>query len=163
MQHALATGQESAEAYDATNKIKLDEGQLLLVDNQVDASTGTVRLKARFPNAQKTLWPGAFVNVHLVISVRHDALTLPLPTVQQGPAGPFVYVIASDGTVTARPVSVGQSREGQVMIDSGVTANETVVLAGQYRLTEGATVEIVHGDQQSRVQNASTASAGMLP
>lgn len=163
VQHALATGQASAEAYDATNKIKLDQGQLLLVDNQVDASTGTVRLKARFPNAQKTLWPGAFVNVHLVISVRHDALTLPLPTVQQGPAGPFVYVIASDGTVTARPVSIGQSRDGQVMIDSGVTANETVVLAGQYRLTEGATVEIVHGDQQSRVQNASTASAGMLP
>jgi multidrug efflux system membrane fusion protein len=163
VEHALATGQVSAEAYDATNTIKLDQGQLMLVDNQVDASTGTVRLKAKFQNAQKTLWPGAFVNVHLVISVRHDALTLPLPAVQQGPAGPFVYVIASDGTVSARPVSVGQSRDGQVMIDSGVTANETVVLAGQYRLTEGATVEIVHGDQQSRVQNASTASAGMLP
>lgn len=163
VQQALATGAASVEAYDATDKTKLDQGQLLLVDNQVDAATGTVQLKATFPNAQRKLWPGAFVNIHLAIAVRHDALTVPLAAVQQGPDGAYVYVVKPDDTATVQPVTVGQTRDGAAMIDSGLTANQSVVVTGQYRLTEGAKVEIVTGDQQSRVQNASTASAGMLP
>ncbi len=163
VQQALATGAASVEAYDATDKTKLDQGQLLLVDNQVDAATGTVQLKATFPNAQRKLWPGAFVNIHLAIAVRHDALTVPLAAVQQGPDGAYVYVVKPDDTATVQPVTVGQTRDGAAMIDSGLAANQSVVVTGQYRLTEGAKVEIVTGDQQSRVQNASTASAGMLP
>lgn len=163
VQQALATGAANAEAYDATDKIRLDQGKLLLVDNQVDVATGTVQLKATFPNAQRKLWPGAFVNIHLAIAVRHDALTVPLAAVQQGPDGPFVYAVKPDDTATVLPVTIGQTRDGQAMVDSGVTANQSVVVTGQYRLTDGARVEIVTGDQQSRVQNASTASAGMLP
>jgi membrane fusion protein, multidrug efflux system len=163
VQQALENGDARTEAYDANDTSKLDQGQLKLVDNQVDPATGTVRLKAIFPNAKRTLWPGAFVNIHLVISVQHNALTVPLQAVQQGPAGPYVYAIAPDATVTVRPVTIGQSRDGQAMVDDGVAATDTVVVAGQYRLTEGAKVEIVPADQQSRVQNASTASAGMLP
>jgi multidrug efflux system membrane fusion protein len=163
VQHALAAGEVSVLAFDAANKVKFDQGQLILVDNQVDPSTGTVRIKARFPNEQRTLWPGAFVNIHLATAVRHDAVTVPLPAVQQGPAGPYVYVIKPDNTVTAKPVKVGQTRNGQAMIDDGVAAGDNVVLAGHYRLSEGAKVEVMPDGQQSRVQNASTASAGMLP
>lgn len=163
VQHALANGEVSVEAYDANNKVRLDKGKLMLVDNQVDSTTGTVRLKTMFPNAERTLWPGAFVNIHLATSVRHNALTVPLAAVKQGPAGLYVFAVKPDGTATARPIRIGQSRGGQVMIDDGVAANETVVVTGQYRLTEGAKVEIVHGDQQSRAQDESTASAGMLP
>ncbi|TDM99796.1 efflux transporter periplasmic adaptor subunit, partial [Lactobacillus crispatus] len=131
--------------------------------NQVDAATGTVQLKATFPNAQRKLWPGAFVNIHLAVAVRHDALTVPLAAVQRGPDGSYIYVIKLDGTATVQPVTIGQTRDGEAMIDSGVTANQSVVVTGQYRLTEGAKVGIVTGDQEKRVQNASTASAGMLP
>ncbi|WP_249123197.1 MULTISPECIES: efflux RND transporter periplasmic adaptor subunit [unclassified Bradyrhizobium] len=166
VQQGLAKGEANVEAYDAANKVKLDQGRLMLVDNQVDPSTGTVKLKATFPNAQNTLWPGAFVNIHLVIAVRHNALTVPLQAVQQGPNGPYVYVIKFSNTgetVTAKPVTIGQSRDGQAMIESGIAATDTVVLAGQYRLFEGARVEIARGAAASQVQNASTASSGMLP
>lgn len=163
VQQAQAQGAVHVEAYDATNKIKLDEGKLLLVDNQVDAATGTVRLKAVFPNETRTLWPGIFVNAHIAVSVAHDALTLPLTAVQQGPAGPFVYTIAPPQTVSVRPVTTGQSRNGEIVITKGLNAGEPVVLAGQYRLSEGARVDVVPSNRQHEVQNASTASAGMLP
>jgi membrane fusion protein, multidrug efflux system len=163
VQQAMASGEAAVDAYDASNRRKLDHGSLMLIDNQVDSSTGTVRLKASFPNAGRTLWPGAFVNIHLTIAVRKNALTVPLTAVQQSPNGGFVYVIRPDHKVTARQIVVGQSRAGRVLIERGLSPNETVVTAGQYRLTEGTTVEIVPASQSSRVQNATTASAGMLP
>lgn len=163
VQQAQARGAVLVEAYDATNKIKLDEGKLLLIDNQVDAATGTVRLKAVFPNATRALWPGIFVNAHISVSIAHDALTLPLTAVQQGPAGPFVYTIAPTQTVSVRPVTTGQSRSGGIVITKGLNAGDSVVLTGQYRLSEGARVEVVPSNRQHEVQNSSTASAGMLP
>jgi multidrug efflux system membrane fusion protein len=163
VQKAITAGEVAVDAYDAQNRTRLDHGRLMLIDNQVDSTTGTVRLKASFPNASRTLWPGAFVNVHLTIALRHDALTVPLTAVQQGPNGTFVYVVKPDHTVEARQVTVDQSRAGQAMIGQGVSASDTVVVAGQYRLSNGMAVEIVPPDQESRVQNASTASAGMLP
>jgi multidrug efflux system membrane fusion protein len=163
VQEAISAGDVAVDAYDAANKVKLDHGSLMLIDNQVDSSTGTVRLKASFPNAKRALWPGAFANIHLTVSVQHNALTVPLPAVQQGPNGQFVYAIKPDGTVGVRNVVVGQSRSGQVTIQSGIAANDTVVVAGQYRLSDGAAVEVVPPDQGNRVQSASTASAGMLP
>lgn len=162
-QQAQAKGPVVVEAYDAANKIKLDEGKLLLIDNQVDAATGTVRLKAIFPNEKRALWPGIFVNAHLVIAVEHNALALPLPAVLQGPAGPFVYAISPSQQVSIHAVTTGQSRNGQIIVTSGLSAGENVVLAGQYRLSEGARVEVVPPDRRNDVQNASTASAGMLP
>jgi membrane fusion protein, multidrug efflux system len=163
VQKAIASGEASVDAYDAQDQQLLDHGSLMLIDNQVDVSTGTVRLKASFPNAKRNLWPGSFVNVHLTIAISHNALTVPLSAVQQGPSGAFVYVIGPNQAVTARSVTPGQSRAGSVLIEKGLSPNETVVTAGQYRLNPGTTVEIVPDDKKDLVQNASTASAGMLP
>jgi multidrug efflux system membrane fusion protein len=163
VQKAIASGAASVDAYDATDRHKLDHGNLMLIDNQVDSSTATVQLKASFPNAKKDLWPGSFVNVHLTIAVRHDAVTVPLTAVQQGPNGAFVYVIDPNHVVSVRNVQVGQSRVGQVLIDRGLSGDERVVTAGQYRLNPGTSVEIVPDGRKDIVQNATTASAGMLP
>ena len=163
VQKAIAAGEASVDAYDASNRRKLDHGGLMLVDNQVDSSTGTVRLKASFPNSERTLWPGAFVNIHLTIAVRKNAITVPLTAVQQGPNGAFVYVVGPDHKVAARQVVEGQSRAGKALIEQGLSPNETVVTAGQYRLSEGTLVQVVPDNQSSLVQNATTASAGMLP
>jgi membrane fusion protein, multidrug efflux system len=163
VQQAIAAGDVAVDAFDASNRRKLDHGSLMLIDNQVDSSTGTARLKASFPNAGRTLWPGAFVNIHLTIAVRRNALTVPLTAVQQGPNGAFVYVVGTDHKVSARQVVAGQSRRGKVVIEQGLSPNDVVVTAGQYRLSEGTTVEVVPDGQSGRVQNATTASAGMLP
>jgi membrane fusion protein, multidrug efflux system len=163
VQKAIASGAVSVDAYDETDKKKLDHGNLMLIDNKVDGSTGTVQLKASFPNSEKNLWPGSFVNVHLTIAVRHDAVTVPLTAVQQGPNGAFVYVIDPNHVVSVRNVQIGQSRAGQVLIDQGLSGDERVVTAGQYRLNPGTSVEIVPDDRKDIVQNATTASAGMLP
>ncbi|UGY00205.1 efflux RND transporter periplasmic adaptor subunit [Bradyrhizobium quebecense] len=163
VRQALASGDASVDVYDAQNKHKLDHGSLMLINNQVDSTTGTVQLKASFPNAGNTLWPGTFVNVHLTIAIRHDALTVPLTAVRQGPDGSFAYVVGSNNVVSIRNVTTGQSRDGQVLIEQGLAANETVVTAGQYRLNPGTTVEIVPDDKKDQVQDATTASAGMLP
>lgn len=163
VQSAIASGEASVDAYDAANAHKLDHGSLMLIDNQVDASTGTVRLKASFPNERKSLWPGSFVNIHLTIAIRHDAVTVPLTAVQQGPSGPFVYVVDANHIVSAREIKAGQSREDKVLIDQGLSGDETVVTAGQYRLKPGTSVEVVPDNRKDMVQNATTASAGMLP
>jgi len=163
VQQALASGVASVDAYDAQNKQKLDHGSLMLIDNQVDSTTGTVRLKASFPNAGNVLWPGNFVNIHLTIAIRYDALTVPLTAVLQGPNTSFVYVVGPNNAVSARNVAPGQSRDGQVLVEQGLTAGETVVTAGQYRLNPGTTVEMVPDNEKDLVQNATTASAGMLP
>ncbi|WP_229194098.1 efflux RND transporter periplasmic adaptor subunit [Bradyrhizobium acaciae] len=163
VRQALASGDASVDVYDAQNKHKLDHGSLMLINNQVDSSTGTVQLKASFPNAGNTLWPGTFVNVHLTIAVRHNALTVPLTAVRQGPDGSFAYAVDPDNVVSIRNITTGQSRDGQVLIEQGLKANETVVTAGQYRLNPGTTVEIVPDDKKDQVQDATTASAGMLP
>jgi multidrug efflux system membrane fusion protein len=163
VQKAIASGAASVDAYDQTDKKKLDHGKLMLIDNKVDSSTATVQLKASFPNAKKNLWPGSFVNVHLTIAVRHDAVTVPLTAVQQGPTGPFVYVIDPNHVVSVRDVESGQSRSGQALIEHGLSGDETVVTAGQYRLNAGTSIEIVPDDRKGIVQNATTATAGMLP
>ena len=163
VQEALAKGEVKVDAYTANDKKELDRGRLLLIDNQADPTSGTVRLKAIFPNSADKLWPGSFVNAHIITRVVHDGLTLPLTAVQQGPQGPYVYVIKPDGTVETRLVTVGQSRNNRVLIHTGLVAGETVVTAGQYRLTDGRKVAVVKGSDASQVQNKSTASEGMLP
>jgi membrane fusion protein, multidrug efflux system len=160
---ALASGEASIDAYDEQNKQKLDHGSLMLIDNQVDSSTGTVRLKASFPNAKRNLWPGSFVNIHLTIAVRHDGLTVPLTAVQPGPNGAFVYVVGPNQVVSVRNVTAGPSRAGEVRIDQGLSANETVITGGQYRLSPGTSVDVVPDDKKDLVRTATTASAGMLP
>jgi len=147
-------------AYSQDNKMKLDEGTLLLVNNEIAGTTGTVQLKAVFPNLQHRLWPGQLVNARLLLEVQKGALTVAGSAVQQGPNGSYVYVVAKDQTVALRPVHVVQISDGQALIDQGLKSGDVVVIDGQYRLTEGSRVHELHGkaareaDLQSAVQDA---------
>jgi multidrug efflux system membrane fusion protein len=163
VQDALAKGPLETIAYSQDDKTKLDTGKLLLVDNQANPGSGTVRLKAEFPNQQRHLWPGTFVNVQLVISTQHDGLTVPLDAIQQGPQGQMIFVIGQDNKVAIRPVSVRQSLAGEALIDKGLSAGETVVVRGQYRLSPGTLVRLADPNDPNAVPNPSTASSGMLP
>jgi multidrug efflux system membrane fusion protein len=160
IQQQMAKGPLTVLAYSQDDKTQLDEGKLLLVDNQIVQTTGTIRLRATFPNARNQLWPGALVNARLLLDTRSGGLTIADAAVQQGPNGSYVYVIAPDGTAQTRPVTVTQLTGGDVLVDSGLKANETVVVDGQYRLAQGAPVQVLHGkaaqqaDLQSAVQQA---------
>jgi len=147
-------------AYSQDNKIKLDEGTLLLVDNEIVQTTGSIQLKAKFPNAAHRLWPGQLVNVNLLLDTRKNGLTIAASAIQQGQNGPYVYVVTAEGTAELRPVKIAQISQGQALIDEGVKAGETVVVDGQYRLQQGSRVKELHGkaadeaDLQSAVQKA---------
>jgi membrane fusion protein, multidrug efflux system len=160
IQQQMAKGPLTVLAYSQDDKTKLDEGKLDLIDNQIVQTTGTIRLRASFPNTQRNLWPGELVNARLLLDTRHNGLTIAASAVQQGPKGSFVWVIGSDGTVQMRPVTIAQISEGQALIDSGLQANENVVVDGQYRLQPGALVRELHGkaaqeaDLQSAVEQA---------
>jgi len=163
VQDAAAKGPLRAIAFSQDDKTQLDTGNLLVVNNQADPGSGTVQLKAEFPNQQRQLWPGTFVNVRLVISTQHDALTVPFDAVQQGPQGQVVFVVGPDHKVALRPVSMRQSFNGVALIDKGLNAGETVVIRGQYRLSPGSLVTLANPNDPNAVPNSSTASSGMLP
>lgn len=129
-------------ALDRGNTTLLDEGVLAVVDNEIDQTTGTVKLKATFPNNDLKLWPGKFVNARLVLTTRKGALVVPGSVVQRGPQGTYAYVIKSDKTVEMRPIKVAQTQNNQALIDSGLQAGEQVVVDGQYKLQPGAHVEL---------------------
>ena len=132
-------------AYSQDNTIKLDEGALGLVNNEILQTTGSIQLKANFPNKEHRLWPGELVNARLLVDTRHDGLTVSAAAVQQGPKGAYAYVINPNNTVEVRPITVAQISEGQALINSGLTANEQVVVDGQYKLQPGDHVTILHG------------------
>jgi membrane fusion protein, multidrug efflux system len=160
IQQQMAKGPITVLAYSQDDKVQLDEGKLDLIDNQIVQTTGTIRLRASFPNAKHQLWPGELVNARLLLETRQDGLTIPASAVQQGPKGSYVWVIGSDQSVQPRPVTVAQISEGQALIDSGLHADEKVVVDGQYRLQAGAAVRELHGkaaeeaDLQSAVEQA---------
>ena len=160
IQEQMAKGPLTVIAFSQDNKIKLDEGKLLLVNNQIAQTTGTVQLKAEFPNTAHRLWPGQLVNVNLLLDTRKGGLTIAASAVQQGQKGSYVYVILPNGTAQLRPVTVAQISQGQALIDKGLEANENVVVDGQYRLQQGSRVQELHGkaaqeaDLQSSVQEA---------
>jgi multidrug efflux system membrane fusion protein len=156
IQAQMAKGQLTVLAYSQDDKIKLGEGKLLLANNQIAQTTGTIQLKATFPNTAHMLWPGQLVNARLLIDTRKDGLTIAAPAVQQGQSGSYVYVISPQGKAEVRPVTVAQIFEGQVLIDKGLEANETVVIDGQYRLQQDSLVQVLHGKaaQQADLQSA---------
>jgi multidrug efflux system membrane fusion protein len=147
IQQQMAQGPLTVEAYSQDDKTKLDEGKLDLIDNQIVQTTGTIRLRASFPNAKRMLWPGELIDARLLLEMRHDGLTIPASAVQQGPNGSYVWVIGSDGTVQTRAVVVSQISEGQALVDSGLQANEKIVIEGQYRLVAGAHVQELYGQE----------------
>jgi multidrug efflux system membrane fusion protein len=118
----------------------LDKGKVLVLDNQVDQTTGTVKLKAEFPNSKLQLWPGQFVNVRLLIDTLRQVIVVPTAAVQRGPNGNFVYVIKDDETVTLRPITVTQQDDQQAVIEAGLQPGEMVVTTGFGRLAEGTWV-----------------------
>ena len=118
----------------------------MVIDNQVDQTTGTVKLKAEFPNEQLQLWPGQFINVRLLIETLGRIVVVPTAAVQRGPTGTFVYVVRSDDTVTVRQVTVKQQNDQQAAIGEGLSAGEIVVTSGFGRLREGENVMVERPD-----------------
>lgn len=122
------------------DKTLLATGQLVLVNNQIDTSSGTVQLKGRFANPTHRLWPGQYLNVHLVLGERARALTVPAAVVQRNQEGTYAYVVSADNTVRLQPIKVALIQDGTAIIDAGLTAGERVVLDGQYKITTGTRV-----------------------
>src|ERR1700730_1167560 len=143
-------------AYTQDNTALLDQGVLGLVNNEILQTTGSIQLKANFPNTSNKLWPGQLVNARLLLDTRHNGLTVPAAVVQQGTKGPYAYVVNPDSTVAIRPIKVAQISDGQALIDSGLKANEQVVVDGQYKLQPGTHVTILHGQaaQEAAAQDA---------
>src|SRR3982075_3207633 len=143
-------------AYTQDNTTLLDQGVLGLVNNEILQTTGSIQLKANFPNTSNNLWPGQLVNARLLLDTRHNGLTVPAAVVQQGTKGPYAYVVNPDSTVAIRPIKVAQISDGQALIDAGLKANEQVVVDGQYKLQPGTHVTILHGQaaQEAAAQDA---------
>ncbi|HTJ78084.1 MAG TPA: efflux RND transporter periplasmic adaptor subunit [Rariglobus sp.] len=129
-------------AYDHDNHSPLDTGKLTVIDNQIDTTTGTIRLKAEFPNANLTLWPGQFVNVRLLVDTRKDGIVVPASVIQRGPDGSYAFVVGDDQTVSVRPVQVAQIDGNRALIDQGLKPGETVIVDGQYKLQDGSHVTV---------------------
>jgi multidrug efflux system membrane fusion protein len=129
-------------ALDRGNTSTLDEGTLAVVDNEIDPATGTVKLKATFPNDHLKLWPGKFVNARLILTTRKDATVIPSSVVQRGPQGTYAYLINPDKTVEMRAIKVAQTEGNLALVDEGLKPGDQVVVDGQYKLQPGAHVEL---------------------
>jgi membrane fusion protein, multidrug efflux system len=139
----LRAGQQlPVEAYDRTQKTKLADGTLLTFDNQIDTTTGTVRLKASFPNQDYSLFPNQFVNVKLLVDTDRNAVLIPTAAVQRSSVGNFVYVVKPDNTAEVRKVTLGATEGETTAVQSGVTAGEQVVIEGGDRLQQGSKVRV---------------------
>jgi len=137
-----ANGGLKVQALDRGNTNTLDEGTLAVVDNEIDPTTGTVKLKATFPNDDLKLWPGKFVNARLVLTTRKDATVIPSSVVQRGPQGTYAYLIKPDKTVEMRSIKVAQTEGNLALVDEGLQPGEQVVVDGQYKLQPGVDVDL---------------------
>ncbi|MBV9554281.1 MAG: efflux RND transporter periplasmic adaptor subunit [Alphaproteobacteria bacterium] len=145
IREAMAQHQLAVAAFDGGDQKQIADGKLTLVNNQVDAATGMVTLKATFPNDDEMLWPGAFVNAHLILDTVKDGVTVPSAAVQMGPNGAFAYVVKDDSTVENRAVTVVQVESNTALIGKGLQAGDKVVVSGQNRLYPGARVALQDG------------------
>ncbi|MFM8646659.1 MAG: efflux RND transporter periplasmic adaptor subunit, partial [Methylocystis sp.] len=136
VQKAQKAGIASVLALGSDNASPIAQGELAVIDNQIDQLTGTVRLKAQFENTDLSLWPGQFINVRLMLDTIKDAIVTPSPAVQRGPNGAFVYVLGEDGRAHMRSVTTGRHDESQVVITSGLTAGEAVIASVFSRLSD---------------------------
>ena len=139
---ALAAGKVSVTAYSQDDTTALDSGTITVVDNQIDATTGTMRVKATFPNPHNALWPGQFVNARVLVDEEHGVLTVPNAAVQTGPDGPFTYVVDSDSSVEVRPLKLGEQSGNLTVVRDGLRPGERVVTSNQFRLAPGTHVRI---------------------
>jgi multidrug efflux system membrane fusion protein len=139
---ALARGPVRVEAMEQEGRGVLSRGTLQTIDNQIDVSTGTIKLKATFPNADLQLWPGQFISTRVVVDNLVDANVVPTPAVRRGPSGTFVYLVGPDQTVEVRPVKVVMQDEVRAVIGEGVEAGQRVVTVGFAQLANGKSVTI---------------------
>ncbi len=147
----------SVDAYDRANTRKLDSGQLATLDNEIDTTTGTLRMRAGFANTRGLLYPNQFVNVRLLVDTMHNTVRVPVPAVQRGEPGTFVYVIAANNTVSVRPVKLGPTDGGYTAVLSGLQPGDVVVTDGTDRLRDGVAVTVpAKGQTQSQDQGSRT-------
>ena len=161
---AVAKRALKVEALETDSQNVLDTGELEVIDNQVDQTTGTIRLKADFPNKDLQLWPGQFVNVRLLLNTLDQVVVVPTAAVQRGPEGTFVYVVGSDNKVAVRTVVVAQQDEKLAVISKGAAPSDVVVTTGFARLKDGAEVKVSPPDDgkpaAASSENAPQANAG---
>jgi multidrug efflux system membrane fusion protein len=139
---ALSSGTVTVEAMSRDGSAELDRGTVTLIDNLIDQTTGTIRLKAVFPNPHNKLWPGQYIDARVLVRTDKSALTIPAAAVQRGPDGMFTYVVKDDSTVEVRPLKVGEESGSLMVVQDGITEGERVVTSNQYRLQPGAHVKI---------------------
>jgi multidrug efflux system membrane fusion protein len=139
---ALAAGPVKVTTLSRNGGTELDQGTLTLIDNEIDQTTGTARLKAVFANLHNSLWPGQFVDARVLLRTAHNALTVPTSAVQLGPNGPFTYVVKADSTVEMRPLNIGEESGGMTVVNTGLALNERVVTSNQYRLQPGTHIRV---------------------
>ena len=137
----------SVEAYDRSGQTKIADGRVSTIDNQIDQTTGTSRLKAVFDNKDNILFPNQFVNIRLLVEVRKDRILIPAVAIQRGPQGTFVYVVKPDQTVDVRQVTVGIIEGTQASVDNGLSDGDQVVVDGVDKLRAGLKVQIASGEQ----------------
>jgi multidrug efflux system membrane fusion protein len=155
-----AGAQLPVDAYDREGRTKLVTGTLVTADNVIDTTTGTVKLKAEFPNKDGVLFPNQFVNARLLVEMQKGAIAVPTSSIQRGAPGTFVYVIKDDNTVTVRPVKTGAVDGELTAITDGLTAGEKVVADGADKLREGARVEPIDRSATARREGARTSATG---
>jgi membrane fusion protein, multidrug efflux system len=160
---AFSKGPLAVDALRSDNDAVIDKGVLRVVDNQVDQTTGTVKLKAEFPNADLQLWPGQFVNIRLLIDTLKQVVVIPTGAVQRGPNGTFVYVIKDDSTASMRPIVVQKQDESQTVVKSGVEPDERVVTTGFVRLTDNSKVSIGSADTGAAPAQGARPRTGQRP
>src|SRR5262249_54683411 len=137
---AMARGPVEVTAFDQDNRRALATGTLLLVDNTIDQTTATIRLKAMFPNEDDKLWPGEFVNARALLETRSNAVVVPSAAVQRGPNGLFVWAVSGKDIAAPRPIETAQTYDNLTIVTSGLSGGERVVTDGQYRLQRNAPV-----------------------
>jgi multidrug efflux system membrane fusion protein len=155
VREAMLEGEVPVVALDPDNRGKLADGKLLLIDNQIDQTTSTIRLKAQFPNQDDRLWPGEFVRVRIQVYTHKGAVTIPPEAVQRGPKGLYAWVIKPDNTADARPIEARTVDSDLTIVDKGLRAGERVAIAGQSRLQPGSRVDAKTEDQAKVAQKPS--------
>jgi len=156
---AFAKGPLRVDALAADNKTTIDQGTLQVIDNQMDQTTGTIRMKAEFPNANLQLWPGQFINIRVLVDTLKQVVVVPTAAVQRGPQGAFVYVVEQDNKVAVRPVTIAQQDDTQAVVSEGVKAQDRVVTTGFTRLSNGTRVAV----QQGEGEQPSAETTGQTP
>ncbi len=154
----MSKGALTVDAFDRAGRAKLGTGKVLLIDNQINQTTATIRLKAVFPNPSAVLWPNQFVKARLLLTTRKDAIVVPTPAIQHGPKGTFVYVIGSDSTVSVQPVVIESTQSDETLLTSGLKPGQMVVTDGQNQIRPGSKV-VARPPEKSGTQAGSSTDA----